>query len=198
MGGAVVFAERGGVVAVAPAAAFPRGARVVVAEAEPIAELCASEGFAVIAYATEGGRIAVVSARSGRVLASALAAGGRVQGICVTDAWGFVVAKTEQRIAVWSLSGIPIGAAECAVDMRHWSAYEEQGADVIAMLDSDRQLWIFEAFRPEGIRRVMKIRQDVVAMRASTAKGVIAFITRDGKVLVVPLPSLRDRTEADD
>jgi hypothetical protein len=187
MGNVAVFVVDGTVVAASGAHEFPGKRRTIAAEADRIVALAASARFAVAAYATDAGRVVAVSVRTRRVLGE-WALRDAVEKLLVTDAWGFVLAKTERRICVLSIAGVEIGSVEFGGKIAHWTAFGDGGADVVALLDADMQLFVFEAFRPETLRCVTKLKKEIVAMAASKASDVLAMIAADGRAVLLPLP----------
>jgi hypothetical protein len=190
MGSMAVFVVDGTLLAVSHGSVFPTKRRTITSETSPIVALCASAPFGVAAYATAAGKLAIVSVRSARVLAAAEFPGERVRRLIVTDGWGFVIVQTDRRICAFSLSGLPLGGVDFPGEIAHWDAFSHRGADFVVLLDGEMCLHVFEAFAPETIKRVVKAKTPVVAMRACTGPDVLVVVTADGKAILLPLPTV--------
>jgi hypothetical protein len=188
MGRFVIYVIGGMLVTVSPGSAFPRKRRTIAAETEAISAVCASSAFSVVAYATDAGRLAIVSVRTRKLVGRPAFLGERAERLLVTENWGFVIAMTRRRLYTFSLTGLAIGNLEFKGEIIAWTSFVARGADFVLMVDKRMKLYCFEAFRLETLRRIEMAPEGVVAMSASRLKGTLMFVTADGRVIVRPLP----------
>jgi hypothetical protein len=191
MGDEVVYVIDGNLIAISNGRRFPGGRRIIVCETDFIEEICTNVRFGVIVYATKRGKIGIVSVQTRRMLGMVEDVGETVQKLLVTNGWGFLIVKTENRIQTFSLSGVGFSSLDFMRRIVHWTAFTSRGVDVVVIMDESLQLCMFEAFRLETMESMGRMQKTVVAMGAGSIWDVLILITADGKVRLRPLPPLK-------
>jgi hypothetical protein len=190
MGNTLVYVVDWNLVVLSPAQAFPTKKRTIAVEEDRITQLQANAGFSAVVYVTEKGKMAIVGTRTGRLLGEVFIRNEIVEKLLMTDAWGFVIVKTNKNCYTYTLSGTQIGRCEFPNVILAWTAYTVGGSDAVLLVDGELQVMRFEAFRPDQLEVLKRTKKVVVALRVNRHKDTVILITSDGKVVFMPLPPL--------
>jgi hypothetical protein len=121
--------------------------------------------------------------------------GGRPSMVCVTPAWGFIVAyvtklkgwKLWHILLVFNINGRRLRKIKLDCAISHWTCWaSRKGFDYMAIMDERRKLFAFEVFYPNMTDSVYRAHCPVAGVNYLLELGALAVITQDGQITFVP------------
>jgi hypothetical protein len=189
-GKSVVFVIDGTLVAVAGGTDFPHNRRTVASESERITHIQANVNLSFVAYVTESRKMQIVSVNDGVVIGGAEFQGELVEKLLITEYWGFVICKTKRNVYTYSMNGLLLNKGIFENGVLNWVSYTAEGVDHVILLDTEMMLLRFEAFYCDKIKKMSKMKKEILAMRVNRQKDTLLLITADGKAMLFPIPNV--------
>jgi hypothetical protein len=162
-----------------------RSSRVIVRARARIVALAGCEEFGRAVYGTVEGCVHFVGLKNGRQIAEDYF-GGRIDAVLITEVWGFVIARGEAEVAVYSINGARLRRAKLPSAALAWSSCASfDGFDFVAFACLGGEVGIFEAFLPESMKVCCQC-SDPLLVHYERETGRVMVVRQSGGVLWAP------------
>jgi hypothetical protein len=187
--GGLFCALREGFVCCPAACEIARSGRVIVRARRRVVALAVREEFHRAVYGTVAGMVHFVGLNNGREIAEA-DFGGAIEGVLITQAWGFVVVRGGANIAVYGVNGELLKRGELPSRVVSWSTFVSfDGFDFVAFACITGEVGFFEAFLPDRIT-IFHRCPDALLVHYDTDAETMMVVRHSGGVEWVPVPIL--------
>jgi hypothetical protein len=189
IGSSVVFVVDFHDVFICRANEFPSNARHLHGEVAPISRLVIDATLGVLVIITKSGLLKMVSLVDRRRLGQLDFVGKNLGVVLVTETWHLLVIECCLKVYVATLYGKILKTEELfkpmglAVTFRLMS-----GGDFVAFVDNENALKIFEAFYPEKLQLLSRIKNPVIGLEYLREPQLILIIERDGHLSKLRFP----------
>lgn len=151
--------------------------------------------YHLVVCGMRNGSILLCSLSDGSISKTIDLNGCRPRKILVTKGWGFIVVystkidngKLTHRVSLFSVNGDFLRTVVLDSGIVTWSAYKTfADFDYVVMADEKSNVYHFEAYFLNVARPIAKLNEKVVAVSCSPNGAVVAAVTADGNVVVIP------------
>ena len=170
---------------------FPRDSKVLFVENSEIEQIVSSSSFDVILFSTSDGYLKVISSKASDhstcLLSEINLNNNKCQKLLITKENGFIVAKTNDEIFVFSLNGRVLEKANYSSSfVQAITTVSPKKEDFVFFIDENNQLNAFEAYRPKSIFPIESDLPQISSMTLNRDRNVLYLVTYDGNILAIP------------
>jgi hypothetical protein len=164
--------------------------------------VCVSAAFFVAVIGTRDGSLMINSLNKGATVRVLDLKGRRPSMVCVTPAWGFIVAyvtklknaKLWHRLLVFNINGRWLRKVKLDFQITNWTCWASvKGFDYMVVSDERGKLFGFEVFYAEVGDSFYRCHAPVSSLLYIVELGAVVVMTHDGQVLFIP--HVPDRSE---
>jgi hypothetical protein len=151
-----------------------------------IVALAATWVFQVFVFATADCKLHFHCARKGTQIACPIDTPDMVDGILITEKWGFVLTHSTCAISLYSINATKIKQVEIPHSVVAWSAFSSySGFDYIACALGNGAVFVFEAFYPERMNQEGEIH-DAILVQFDAVSDRLVMVNSDGEYIASP------------
>jgi hypothetical protein len=148
--------------------------------------LCQSLNFNITAMGCDYGRLLLRSGKTSAKVATLILDGEIPTHELVTQAWGFIVVKTEHCRFVFNVNGMFIAKAENCDRIMIWTTYRSHDMfDFVVYQNAEGRLSTFEAVFPLKLSHFDGYMKRIYAMTFHLSSETLIAVGEDGELIFV-------------
>jgi hypothetical protein len=145
-----------------------------------------SQTFSMFVFSSADGMIHFRSARKASKIGASIQMNELIDGILITEKWGFIVMHSPQNLYLYTVNGAKLKEVKLKAAIRTWTSFSSVfGFDYVAYADIDGGVVIFEAFYPEKPWIVSHLL-DVICLKADESSERLLIVTSNGDLQAIP------------
>jgi hypothetical protein len=132
------------------------------------------------------GKVHFRSARKGTPLSEPLQMTELIDGILITEKWGFIMMHSMRTLYLYSINRAKIKEVKLAAPIVTWTTFPSVfGFDYVAYANDHADIVLFEAFYPERAQIISR-HWNVIALAAEPTSDRLVIVMANGYIHGVP------------